>query len=167
MKISTSTVEKITITDLKSYVGVIHVFVEDYGPERGKVTIEADGNAWSYFWGRTGCSSVKEFFLVADTSYLVGKLEIGIRKTIDDDDSEAIQAAAKKYILKLRKYGDINKSEARDLWHSAEQLDSVYDKDFRIIFGESWWDDIPQKPNPKYKHLCYIVDTVKEALKKV
>ena len=103
MVVKESTLTKLTITDVPN-LDPINVIFEDYGPQRGKVTIEVCGDAWSYFWGAMGDGyTIKSFFLRADTDYLVRKFEIGIRSTIDDDSMEALQLAAKKEIIKDRR----------------------------------------------------------------
>ena len=167
MKITTSTVEKFTITDIPG-IDVIHVFFEDYGPERGKVTIEVCGDAWSYFWGKTGCETIKDFFKRARTSYLVGKFDIGIRERLDDESGEALELAAKKFIISERRQGNISRYIARENWNTADTLgDGIMDQsgELQEIFGDEWYNDLPQKPNPKYTHLFKIVQTIQEALK--
>lgn len=177
MKIKESTLVKLTITDVL-HLDPINVIFEDYGPQRGKVTIEVVGDAWSYFWGAMGEGhTIKSFFLQAGTDYLVRKLKIGLDATVDDDSQEALQLAAKKEIIKDRKeyrrYGDnkqiIKSKQARDKWDLIDQItdegkelnaDILYE-----IFGDDWYCYLSQKPNPDYQYLCRIVNTIKEAIK--
>lgn len=177
MVLKKSTITKLTISDLPN-LDPINVFFEDYGPQRGKVTVEVCGDSWSYFWGAMGEGyTIKSFFLKADTDYLVRKLRIGIRDTIDDDSQDALILAAKREIIKdrreYRRYGDnkqrILSKQAREKWSLIDQItdegkerneDVLYE-----IFGQEWYYYLPQKPNPKYQYLCRIVDTIKEALR--
>lgn len=55
---------------------MITVFWQDFGPNRGQVTIFCWGSAWTCFFGGMGSSSIKEFFAGCSTSYLVDKLRI-------------------------------------------------------------------------------------------
>lgn len=166
MKISTQLVEKLTISDVE-HLDPINVIFEDYGPKRGKVTIEVYGDAWSYFWSNTGRETIKEFFATAGEDYLVSKLSIGINPTVDDDSSESLQKAAKAYILKDRREGNISKYVAKERWWTAENLsDGIHEnaEDLQEIFGDEWYYDIPQRPNVKYNHLLRIVKTIQQAI---
>lgn len=168
MTITKSLIEKIQILDFSPRLWVINVFFEDYGPNRGKVTIEAEGDAWSYFWGGHGCSSIQEFFLKAGTDYLVGKFKLGIRATRDNLDAEAIQEKARKHILKARRNQEIYKTSARQMWDSVEWISGgermVDEEILSVIYGEEWYDEYPQEPNPDYQHLFSIVEAIKKAL---
>jgi hypothetical protein len=169
MVLKESTITKLTISDIPN-LDPINVFFEDYGPQRGKVTIEVCGDSWSYFWGAMGEGySIKSFFLKADTDYLVGKLKIGIRRTIDDDSQEALVLAAKKEVIKSRRFDGYSKHWARDKWDLIDEItdegkesnsDILYE-----IFGSDWYESLPQQSNPKYQYLCRIVNTIKEALR--
>lgn len=168
MTITKSLIEKIQILDFSPRLEVINVFFEDYGPNRGKVTIEAEGDAWSYFWGGHGCSSIQKFFLKAGTDYLVCKLKLGIQATRDNMDAEAIQEKARKYILKSRKSGDLSKEKAREQWDSTEWITGgermVDEEILSAIYGDEWYFDYPQEPNPEYQHLFSIVEAIRKSL---
>lgn len=168
MVLKESTITKLTISDLPN-LDPINVFFEDYGPQRGKVTIEVCGDSWSYFWSAMGEGySIKSFFLKAGTDYLVRKLRIGIRDTIDDDSQDALVLAAKKDILEQRRRGDYSKHLARELWNRLDEIDDCgvnsNHEILREIFGDEWYYCLPQIPNPKYEYLCRIVNTIKEAV---
>ena len=169
MVVKESTLTKLTIADVPN-LDPINVIFEDYGPQRGKVTIEVCGDAWSYFWGAMGEGyTIKNFFLKAGTDYLVRKLKIGLDSTIDDDSQESLVLAAKKHILLIRRRNEITKNSARSIWDLVDEIgDDGKDANYKIlecIFGCDWYDSLPQKPNPHYQHLCRIVDTIKEALR--
>lgn len=169
MTITKSLVEKIQITNAAQNIYSISAFFEDFGKNQGKVTIECDGDAWSYFWSATARSSIKEFFLEAGTDYLVGKFHRGISRTITDDSQESLQQAAKQFILAERRNEEISKQEAYFKWEHMDVIDdrgadsnadSLY-----YIFGDEWYYQLPQKPNQEYNHLCQIVSLVKEAIR--
>lgn len=166
MKVEKSTVQKLKITEIGN-LEVINVFFEDYAPYKGKVTIESVGDAWSYFWSSTGCATIKEFFATAGEDYLVGKLSIGLKPTVDDESQESLQLAAKKYILKERRRGDISELEARKKWDDMLYLSDGIEEsknELYSIFGDEWWYDIPQRPNVEYNHLLRIVKTIQQAI---
>ncbi len=166
MKISKQLVEKLTISDWGGDEN-IHVIFEDCGEKRGKVTIEVCGDAWSYFWSNTGCATIKEFFASAGEDYLVGKLSIGICSTVDDESSEALQKKAKEYILQERKSGWLCIANARIKWELAESLSDGIEEnrdDLQEIFGDEWYNDLPQRPNVKYTYLLRIVKTIQQAI---
>lgn len=170
MTITKSLVEKIQIIDAAPNIYSINAFFENYGEGRGKVTIESDGDAWSYFWGAMGEDhTIKSFFLKAGTDYLVKKFHMGIDTTITDESMEALQEAAKQFILAARKNEEISKEEAYFKWEHMNVIDDrgvdLNADNLYYIFGDEYWNDLPQIPNPKYQYLCQIVDSVKEAIK--
>ena len=168
MQITKSIVEKITISDPTNFwIDPINVFFEDYGPKRGKVTIESSGDAWSYFFGSIANPSIKEFFMQADTDYLVRKFKSGIQKKIDDkEDAEAIQQKARKYILFRRKEKDLSKLEARKQWSLTEEIYGEGDDGEILykIYGDEWYLEYPQIPNPLYNYIFEIIETIKKAI---
>jgi hypothetical protein len=169
MVIKESTLTKLTITDVP-HLDPINVIFEDYGPQRGKVTIEVCGDAWSYFWGAMGEGyTIKSFFVKADSDYIVRKLHIGIQATIDDESQEALELKAKKMILFWRREKSIKKGTARRHWELSEDI-SDFGKDYNAdilneILGSDWYDMLPQIPNPKYQYLKRIVETIQAAIK--
>lgn len=54
----------------------VTVFWQDFGLNKGAVTIVCWGCAWMCYFGGMGANSIKEFFAKASTSYLVDKLGI-------------------------------------------------------------------------------------------
>jgi len=169
MTIKESALTKLAITDVER-LDPINVIFEDYGPQRGKVTIEVCGDAWSYFWGAMGegCT-IRSFFCKCDADYIVRKLSIGIDSTIDDESQEALELKAKQKILLWRREDSIDKEIARRHWELVEEIsdcgkecnaDILYE-----IFGSEWYDMLPQIPNPKYQYLRKIVETIQAAIK--
>lgn len=168
MKVTKSFVEKLRIEDAAPYLSAINVFFEDHGKGRGKVTIECDGDAWSYFWGATARDTIKEFFAEAGTDYLVCKLSMGISRMIDDDNQDAIQEKARKHILSERKEGCSSKVEAELKWQAVDEICgdgySGDEEPLYCIYGDEWYLRYPQIPNPKYNHLLKIVESIKAAI---
>lgn len=172
MKVQETTATKLVISDVER-LDPISVYLEDLGPERGKVTITCFNESWSYFWGAMGKGNdIRRFFLSCDEHYLAGKFASSLDSAVDDPD--ALATTAKKYIVKLRRDDNFSKETARDLWGLAEELPSIYaqmdgkndnyyDAMYRI-FGDEWWYEVPKKPNHKYEYLCRIINTVKAAL---
>jgi hypothetical protein len=157
MVLKESTLTKLTITDVP-HLDPINVFFEDYGPQRGKVTIEVCGDSWSYFWEAMGEGyTIKSFVFKADTDYIVKKLSTGLRPTIDDDSQDALILAAKKYIIK---------DDEQETQGASQGIPASLGRGgCQEIFGCDWYDCLPQKPNLKYEYLCRIVNTIKEALR--
>lgn len=52
----------------------VTVFLEDFTPGQGQLTLVCWGRAWTHYWGATGSSSLRAFLLSASTGYLVDKL---------------------------------------------------------------------------------------------
>lgn len=78
----------------------VHVYVEDYEPGRGRITIACYGKAWAFvaFWGAMSGRSIIEFFTDCDAGYLFGRLVSGKRLRKSDEVYllriiEAVQAA--------------------------------------------------------------------------
>lgn len=174
MNVTTSIATKICITDVPR-LDPISVYLEDLGPERGKVTITCFDDSWTNFWGSMGKGrTVRDFFIGCDNGYLCSKFASGLYSTVEDFDQ--ITAHARKGIIDQRKEsiaygGSFTKDVARELWDDAENLSSyhtdlpeTYADLMYKIFGDEWWHGLPQKPNYKYDYICRILDAVKEAL---
>ena len=171
MKIETSTVTKLLISGIPR-LDPISLFLEDFGPGRGKVTISVFGDSWSAGWGAMGEEfDIRRFLVACNEDYLIRKLSCGIERTIDD--YEGLVEAAKQSIRDLRWEDSITKERARRLYQDADQLRDCdcrerlgeHDDILSSCFGDEWYDCLPQKPNPKYEYLKKIVLTIQEALK--
>jgi len=168
MKIETSQVTKIVISGVDD-LDPLHVFLEDFGPARGKITITCFDECWTNFWSAMGAGrTIRDFFLSCDHHYLAGKLATGLKRDVVDTD--ALEAHALAHIFKLRRAKDIQKDTARDLFDRHQMNDwslpPEHNSDLMYdIYGDEWWYDLPEKPNHQYVYLCRIVDTVKEALR--
>ena len=173
MQTATSTVDKLIITDVPN-LDPVSVYLEDFGPGRGKITITCFDDAWSNFWGAMGEKyDIRSFFTKCDAHYLANKLRNGT--PTQEPDPDKLEEKAKRHILERRKLAYISKDEAREQYDDAERLcdfwhemngnsESFRDAMFEI-FGDDWYDSVPMKPHHQYEYLCVIVKTVQEAIR--
>lgn len=96
MKVEQSQVTKLAITDVARH-DPIHVYLEDYGDKRGRVTVTECGDSWSCFWGSMGCSLI-EFILEISNQYWIGKLTSSLNQTLDGDNDANIKFAKRKLL---------------------------------------------------------------------
>lgn len=68
-----STVTRLEITEAKS-LDPIRVYIEDYEPGKGRITISCYDSAWVGYWGGMGGGTISEFFTRSDAGYLIGNL---------------------------------------------------------------------------------------------
>ena len=111
MKVEQSQVTKLIITDVPRH-DPIHVYLEDYGDYRGRITVTEYGNSWSCFWSSMGCSLV-EFILDISNAYWIGKLAPQLNQSLDSDNDANIRFVKNK-VIELRKKDEIDKFQARD-----------------------------------------------------
>ena len=170
MKVETSTCKKVVISDLISSefkLDPVTVFLEDYEPGKGKITIECYGQSWSAYWGGMSGDDVATFFCRCDESYLSGNLS---RISSSIPDYSALPALAKKEIIRSRRAGGLDSYDARELFNDAERLDVERESELdqrlmHSVFGDDWWYCIPEKENPDYQYLCRIIGAVQAGLK--
>ena len=172
MKIETSSVTKLVISDVKS-LDPVAIYLEDYAKGQGKLIITCYDKSWTDYWGAMGDNDLASFVISCDNHYLAKKLAPDTKSTINDEDG--LENYAKEHILDLRKHDDISKKDARRLYDECYRLNSEYDiknldssnyADLMYdIFGDEWYDGLPTKPNPEYEYFCRILDVVREALR--
>ena len=165
MKTVLSTVKKLLITDVAG-LDPITVFLEDFEPRKGKITIECYGKSCSAYWGGMGGRTIAEFFASCDNDYLAGNLSPSLRSTVTDN--EGLPDHARKHICKIRRTDDIHAGDARDLYDDADRLSdgpNGHESFMFDVFGDDWHFDLPEKPNHKYKYLCKIIDAVRDGIK--
>lgn len=147
----------------------VNVFLEEYGAGKGKVTIDSDCDAWSYFWGNIADDSIRSFFMGAHPDYLVRKLKTGIEKRVLDDSADALIKHTRSVIIDCRLRGDLTRDRARYLFNlSAGITDGGVARQEGLmeeLLGPEWYWDLPEKPNPDYWHLRSIVEVVQQALR--
>lgn len=173
MKTELSTVRKLYLTEITEprTIDPVTVYLEDLGPGRGKITIECFGQSWSSFWPAMGkTTTITEFFLRCDEHYLMKNLS---RIPEEIDDFTGLVARAREYLIERRKDGEIARDYTRDLYDEcsslgdAEGFDDLNDDFMQEVFGDEWWEEIPQKENPRYRYLADIVAVVKLGLQEV
>lgn len=174
MKLEQSTVVRLRLTELER-LDPVTVFLEDFEPRKGKITIECYGKSWSSYWGGMGDSTIAEFFVGCNDSYLAKNLS-SIDSSLSDYD--AFWLKVKSEICSKRRYGTFEEDEARELFDAIENAQCELCDDatglgwcqqnadkLHEILGDDWWFDIPTKPNPDYQYLCRIIQAVREGLK--
>lgn len=73
MRVTRSTVTKLEIVDAPR-LDPIRVYIEDYEPGKGRITISCYDAAWVGYWGGMSGKSIAEFFTNCDADYLAGNL---------------------------------------------------------------------------------------------
>jgi hypothetical protein len=73
MIIKQSTITRLEITEAPS-LDPIRVYVEDYEPGKGRITISCYDAAWVGYWGAMGKENIAQFFTSCDAEYLAGNL---------------------------------------------------------------------------------------------
>lgn len=164
MKITQNNIRKIHATEIKG-LDPISIYLEDFKPGKGKITISCWNKTWHSYWGGMGDRTIDKFFLSCDNHYLAKNLS-SIRSTVED--YESLGEKIKKY------YGDdidyFLKSEIESMGDEQEEWHCWLRSNGEImdeVFGEEWWYDIPTKENHEYTYLCRVIDATKEILKKV
>ena len=93
--------------------------------ETCEFSIQSDWGVYGYRWHQGGLPSrtLTEFVATAGPDYLIGKLQLGTQSTNLEDvvDSDATLRVVRKEIREQRLDGRITKSEARELWNSADE----------------------------------------------
>lgn len=165
MQITESTVRKLNISQLEN-LDPISVYLEDFGPGRGKITITCFDASWTNYWGAMGENyDIARFFSKASEDYLANKLTVGgIHQHVTDTD--AIEADARRQVIQQRRDGELSQMDARELFDDIRFFVSPEENQdlLQRIYGDEWWGRLPQKPNPEYEYLCRIIRTIKAAL---
>lgn len=163
MNIEKTAITKLTITGAKA-LDPIHVFMEDIEPGKGRITINCYTKSWTAYWGGMSNRTIAQFFCSCDEGYLSNNLT-NIESSVFDAD--AVEAAMKKNIFKMRRAYEIDANEARDMFEEASvHIDNPWNES-RLMekhFGEEWWHSMPSKVNPEFAYLCRIIKAVQEGL---
>jgi len=164
MKIEKTIATKIQITDVYG-LDPVSVYLEDFEPRKGKITISCWDKSWHSYWGGMGDRTISEFFLSCDNHYIAKNLS-SIKSSIND--YEALSEKIKAF------YGDdIDYFVLEELSELSGDQNDGYNwtqtnhKVMNEVLGCDWFYDVPTMQNPKYKYLCSIIDTVKDALRQV
>jgi len=173
MLVKLSKVQKLSLTDLMGEphkLDPVSVILEDFGTGKGKIIIECFGQSWSSFWPAMGERDIAAFFCRCDEHYIAKNLS-GVRSDIPD--YAGLVEKARNEVVRLRRDGDLNGIEARELFDQCRKFEEVENADqvdgflMQEIFGDDWWYCIPDKPNPDYRYLCRIIKAVQAGIKQV
>jgi hypothetical protein len=176
VKVEKSLATKVVITGAPS-LDPITVFIEDFEPGKGKITISIYGQSWTSYWGGMSGQDVATFINWCNADYLAGCLApmMNSRKF----DAEVLAAKAKKKIIERRRgrcldFDSLEKEQARELFDGADHFvghDTPYtldDDTMSAIYGDDWryYLSFDNAPNPEYDYLCRVIKAVQSALKK-
>ncbi len=173
MKIEDTITQTIKIWDLDSYFDIILVNLSEAYPGAGRLTLTADSDSWSYYWGGIGADqSLAEFLLGTNVDYLTMKLGNGISSTMQYPDDEECVKAIHAAICRERRGDNITAEQARSAWNDIDGCENVYrryeyDHEFEAT---EFLDDVKwPKPaqNPAYDRLAYAVTKMREALRQL
>jgi hypothetical protein len=92
MIVNQSTVTRLEITELQK-LDPIRVYIEDYEPGKGRITISCYDGAWVGYWGGMGKRTLSQFFTCCDAEYLAGNL--GCASTLRQNES------SRKYLIRI------------------------------------------------------------------
>jgi hypothetical protein len=140
VKASTSTIQKITLTEIDR-LDPITVLIDDMAVGRGSITICCFGKAWTAYWGAMGDSRIVDFFLNSDVQYIAKNLSSAPFTEID--------------------YGAISK--AIDIDVDVTTL-MMHVKEIQNVYGLDWHHCLPERPTSDYTYLCRIIEAVQEGL---
>ena len=107
MNITDTTVQLLTITDVPG-LDTIRVYLEDYEPGRGRITISCYGRAWTAYWGGMYQATLKQFVPSCGADYirdnLVRGMEQRMARTLKAENAyllrvvEAVQEALRRQL---------------------------------------------------------------------
>lgn len=167
MNVTTSLVTQLKITEVPN-LDPIDVMLENYEPGKGRITIRCYTRVWTSYWGAMSGRTVQDFFAGCDNGYLISNLAPGLSHEISD--GEIITEHIRKKVIQMRKEGDLDASEAREIYDDCYCIDGPGDlqhwEHTKVMFGDEWWyADLPTRPNPEYVYLCRILDAVREGIR--
>lgn len=168
MKLQVSTNIKLGLTDLDR-LDPVTVYLENFEPGRGKITITCFRKSWSAGWPTMGGRRVEDFFVSCDDEYLAGNLS-SCRSHVIITDQEELAMYLRGEILKQRRCGELEKDDALKFWNEADSitLTSDYCSNVELmeaVIGDEWWMALPEKENPDYTHLIRVIQAVREGLR--
>ena len=163
MKVNFSKARKMTIQDVPG-LDPITVFLEDFAPGQGQITIVCWGEAWTHYWGAMGeKNDLMKFVSKCDNGYLM--LKFMDRQDLSEFDLEGTQKFAKQQILEERRQGYIGKRQARIKWNLINECDNQQSEDWHGVFGENYWENFQTRPTHNAVWLDKILTVVKDVFK--
>lgn len=173
LQVELSTVTKLVITGAPR-LDPITVFLEDFAPCQGKITISCWGKSWTAYWGGMWEGrNIGQFFCELNTSYIIGYFDQAMKSR--QFSGEALAKKAQRIVLKERRLFCYDQDEARELFDEAEylrdspsidHLHGAHGELMTKLFGYEWWHlaDDATEPNPDYVYLERIIRAVQQAL---
>ncbi|QDL32411.1 hypothetical protein [Serratia liquefaciens] len=174
MKVTETKVQSLEITEVER-LDPIRVMAENYEPGRGRITITCYGKAWTSAWFAMGGDTVQAFFQRVRNDYLINKFAPNMSSEVDDDNDANVEFV-KREICKLRRSGEIDQDEAREMWDETNASHDIKgdccngfsSSAVRELLGDDpWYAKWPTVPNHEYQYLERILDAVHEALKQM
>lgn len=175
MNIETSTVTKLLITGAEG-LDPISVYLEDFAPCKGKITVSCYDKTWHAYWGGMWDGlTIGQFFCKLHDAYIIGYFDRSLSSR--RFSAEALADKARKVIVQMRRDRDLDAEDARSLLDEAEDVRHASSLDecggahrefMHRVFGDDWWN-LPadaMEPNPDWAYLCRIIATVQQALAK-
>ncbi len=175
MKIETTQVTKLLITGAEG-LDPISVYLEDFEPCKGKITVSCWDRTWHARWGGMWEGmNVGRFFCELSADYIIGYFDSSLRPR--RFSGEALADKARQIIVQMRRDRDLDGADARDLFDEAddvrhtgslEECGGVHREFMYRVFGDEWWT-LPadaEEPNPDWAYLCRIIAAVQQALAK-
>lgn len=167
MKLQVSTNIKLGLTELDC-LDPVTVYLENFEPGRGSITIKCFDESWTAAWGAMGGRSVEEFFIDCDDHYLAKNLSSISSEVMAE--GEALTNYVRGEIIQRRKWREFDKERARELWDDAEgiEITNSYCSNPALMtaaVGDEWWYGLPMVANPDYTYLCHIIQAVREGLR--
>jgi hypothetical protein len=167
MKVESALTKRLVISEVP-HLDPITVYMEDYEPGKGKITVECYGQSWSAYWGGMSGRTVGEFFCDCDVGYIANRFS-SIKPNLFDPSG--LKDMAKRQLFASRRKRDVSEREARETYdaindandegppHECHEL-------FKLVYQAEWYEsDIPTKPNPEYQYLCRIIQAVKDGIR--
>jgi len=179
MRIERTNVTKLLISEVQD-IDPITVFLEDYEPGKGKITVTCWGQSWTAYWGGMSGDDVATFFCRVSAAYIIGYFAPQLHST--QFSGTALVEKSKRVVLDCRRGRtakhyplSLDKEEARQLFDRIEDdLRHVERPDHCFahsdllsqLFGDEWHHDAGDatEPNPDYGYLERIIAAVQEAL---
>lgn len=169
MKVESTETRTVVISGAKN-LDPITVFLQDFCPGHGRITIQCYDQVWTAYWGGMGDRTIKEFFCSCNEHYLSKNLS---RITADIPDWDAFKKQSRKEISKRLVSKEISKATAASLLEALQDQEfnddesrsvAMYDLLCDIYGSSDWYRNIPTQPDNEYQYLCRIIRAVQEGL---
>lgn len=95
MKIEKRSADIFTIIDPPA-LDPITVFLENFEPGKGRVTIVCYGRAWTSFWGAISGKRIEEFLLTCESDYIADNLDWGRTQIV-----KRLEKTDRTYLLRI------------------------------------------------------------------